>query len=136
MATLHPGPASVSLCIVDNAAIQQLNMDYRGKDAATNVLSFPFELPPGLPAEALPERPLGDIVLCAPVINQEAGEQNKPQNNHWCHMVIHGLLHLLGYDHIDDHDADIMETLEIQLLAALHIGNPYQQCADEHKDPT
>lgn len=129
-------PASLSLCVVDSDAIQQLNNDYRGKNAPTNVLSFPFELPPGLPAEALSERPLGDIVLCAPVINQEAQEQGKPGDAHWCHMVVHGILHLLGHDHINDSDAEKMEALEIELLAAFNIPNPYQHCADEHKDFT
>lgn len=113
--------AELTLRIVDEDEIRQLNHDYRGKDYPTNVLSFPFEAPPGV------ELPLlGDIIVCAGVVAHEAEEQNKPLSAHWAHMVIHGCLHLLGYDHIEDEQADLMERLEINLLAALGYANPYQ----------
>lgn len=110
------------LCIriVDEAESQQLNSDYRGKDKPTNVLSFPFEAPPGFPAEIL-----GDLAICAAVVEQEAAEQNKELNHHWAHMVVHGVLHLLGFDHINDEDAEEMESLERELLAQIQIPDPY-----------
>ena len=98
----------------------ELNFEYRGKDKPTNVLSFPFEAPPEVPIELL-----GDLVICAPVVNQEANEQHKPATNHWAHMVVHGCLHLLGYDHIKDDEADIMENLERQIMAELGFPDPY-----------
>ncbi|OZB41718.1 MAG: rRNA maturation RNase YbeY, partial [Alishewanella sp. 34-51-39] len=99
---------------------QQLNLQYRGKDKATNVLSFPFQCPPGI------ELPLlGDLVICAGVVRAEAAEQNKPLAAHWAHMVVHGCLHLLGFDHINDADAEQMEAEEIQILQQLGISNPY-----------
>ena len=106
--------------IVDEAEITQLNSTYRNKASATNVLSFPAELPDHIQLPLL-----GDLVICAAVVRREALQQNKPCQNHWAHMVIHGSLHLLGYDHIDDHDAEIMEALEINILSSLNIGNPY-----------
>ena len=99
---------------------QSLNHTYRGKDYATNVLSFPADLPPELDLPLL-----GDLVVCAPVVAREATEQHKQLNAHWAHMVIHGCLHLLGYDHIDDAEADEMEALERELLAQLGIADPY-----------
>lgn len=110
--------------IVDEDESRALNRDYRGKDKPTNVLSFPFEMPEGVPAEALPPL-LGDLVICAPVVATEADEQGKALHDHWAHMVIHGVLHLLGFDHIEDADAVIMESLEIRILAGLDIANPY-----------
>ena len=100
---------------------RQLNHRYRGKDQPTNVLSFPFEVPEGIELNLL-----GDLVICAPVVAREADEQQKPLHHHWAHMVIHGTLHLLGYDHIDDADATEMETLETRLLAQLDIPAPYE----------
>ena len=114
--------AQLTIRITDEAEIQALNRTYRHKDKPTNVLSFPFEAPPGV------ELPLlGDIIVCAGVVASEANEQGKPQTAHWAHMVIHGTLHLLGYDHIIDAEAEAMEGLEIALLAGLGYANPYQE---------
>ncbi len=112
--------AEVSVRITDADEITMLNRQYRGKDYATNVLSFPADLPPEL---KLPH--LGDIAICADVVEREAREQNKSSEAHWAHMVIHGTLHLLGYDHVDDADAEIMEALEIEILRTLDFANPY-----------
>jgi probable rRNA maturation factor len=110
----------VTIRIVENEESQLLNHQYRGKDKPTNVLSFPFESPPGI------ELPLlGDLIVCADVVKQEAQEQQKPLNDHWAHMIIHGCLHLLGYDHIEEQEAEEMESLEIDLLATLNIKDPY-----------
>ena len=112
--------AELTIVISDEAQSQQLNNDYRGKDKPTNVLSFPFEAPQGL------ELPLlGDLVICRQVFENEAIEQQKPVFNHWAHLVIHGILHLRGYDHIDDDDAEEMESMEIDLLTSFSIPNPY-----------
>ena len=110
----------LTIRLVDEDEGRSLNHTYRGKDYATNVLSFPAALPPELDLPLL-----GDLVVCAPVVAREATEQGKPLNAHWAHMVIHGCLHLLGYDHIDDTEADEMETLERELLAQLSIADPY-----------
>jgi probable rRNA maturation factor len=110
----------MTIRIVDENESQQLNCDYRGKDKSTNVLSFPFEGPPGI------ELPLlGDLVICRQVVEQEAQSQNKQTQHHWAHMVVHGCLHLLGYDHIVDDEAEVMESLEIEILKTLGIDNPY-----------
>jgi len=114
--------AEVTLRLVDEAEIQALNQRYRGKNKPTNVLSFPADIP----AEVALELPfLGDIVLCVPVIHQESEEQKKPVLAHWAHMVVHGILHLLNYDHINDHDAKVMEEKEILILKQLDFVNPY-----------
>lgn len=112
--------AEVTVRIVDNNESQQLNFDYRAKDKPTNVLSFPFQCPPGI------ELPLlGDLVICAPVVQAEAAEQGKSLQAHWAHMVVHGSLHLLGFDHINDDDAAEMEAEEISILQQLGFTNPY-----------
>lgn len=111
----------VTVRLVDEAESQALNRDYRGKDKPTNVLSFPFEAPPGI---ALPL--LGDLVICRQVVEREAAEQNKPLQAHWAHMVVHGCLHLLGFDHIKDDEAEEMEAREVAILAGLGMDNPYQ----------
>lgn len=112
--------AEVTIRIVDTQESHQLNMDYRGKDKPTNVLSFPFEVPPGMALDLL-----GDLVICRQVVEQEASEQNKPLLAHWAHMVVHGSLHLLGYDHIEDDEAEEMESLETELMQKLGFEDPY-----------
>ncbi|AXF75225.1 rRNA maturation RNase YbeY [Erwinia tracheiphila] len=112
--------SEVTIRIVDETESQQLNHTYRGKDKPTNVLSFPFEAPPGI---ALPL--LGDLVICRQVVEQEAGEQEKPLLAHWAHMVVHGSLHLLGYDHIEDDEAEEMESIETEIMLALGYDDPY-----------
>lgn len=107
--------------IVDKDEIKNLNNTYRHKDKSTNVLSFPFDSPPEV------ELPLlGDLIICHDVVLEEAEEQQKAIFEHWAHMIVHGVLHLKGYDHIEDSEAQIMEALEIQILKQLNIANPYQ----------
>lgn len=112
--------AELSIRIVDEEEISQLNADYRHKQGSTNVLSFPAQLHPSVDVPLL-----GDLVICAAVVEREAEEQHKPLSAHWAHMVVHGTLHLLGYDHIEDNDAEIMESLEIDILNRMNIPNPY-----------
>jgi len=111
--------------IVDEKEGRRLNRKYRGKDYASNVLSFPVELPEGLPP-AIKQAPLGDLLICAPVVAREAIEQGKSEINHWAHLTIHGVLHLLGYEHEQGVDAAVMEALEMDILATLDIPDPYQ----------
>lgn len=111
----------LSIRIVDAKEGRALNRDYRGKDYATNVLSFPAELPPGINLPLI-----GDLVICAPVVTREAAEQGKLTRHHWAHMTVHGVLHLLGYDHIEDDEAEAMEALETRILAGLGIADPYE----------
>lgn len=126
LATQQRTEAEVLIRLVDDEESAELNETYRQKQGATNVLSFPFERPEGLPEDALTEDMLGDLVICAPVVNKEAKEQGKPAQSHWAHMVIHGCLHLQGYDHIEECDRESMEALEIKLLATININNPYE----------
>ena len=106
--------------IVDEAESHELNLNYRGKDRPTNVLSFPFECPDEV------ELPLlGDLVICRQVVESEAQEQDKPLMAHWAHMVVNGSLHLLGYDHIEDDEAEEMESLETQIMTGLGFADPY-----------
>ncbi|WP_130834387.1 rRNA maturation RNase YbeY [[Erwinia] mediterraneensis] len=112
--------SEVTIRLVDETESHELNLTYRGKDKPTNVLSFPFEAPPGM------ELPLlGDLVICRQVVEQEAVEQGKSPEAHWAHMVVHGTLHLLGYDHIDDDEAEEMEALETEIMLALGYPDPY-----------
>lgn len=112
--------AELSLRIIDEVEMQALNAQYRQKDKSTNVLSFPSDLPAELNLPLI-----GDIVVCPQVVEREATEQNKTIEAHWAHMMIHGTLHLLGYDHIEDEEALQMEALEIELLNTLGYPNPY-----------
>lgn len=115
-------PVMVSLRIVGNAESRKLNRHWRDKDYATNVLSFSAgEMPEGFAGDAL----LGDLVICAPVISREAREQGKSLDAHWAHMVVHGVLHLLGYDHEKNRDAQVMEAGEIAILEGFGFANPY-----------
>ncbi|BBL21741.1 rRNA maturation RNase YbeY [Acinetobacter radioresistens] len=117
----------IGIACVDLDQSQQLNLEYRRKDKPTNVLSFPSEIPEEI-LPMLAARPLGDLVICIPVVLQEAAEQQKVPVEHFTHMLVHGTLHLLGYDHeISDEDADEMEALEIEILAKLGLNNPYQE---------
>lgn len=110
----------LTIRLVDEAESQELNGTYRDRQYPTNVLSFPSDLPPELNIPLL-----GDLVICAPVVAREAQEQGKPLDAHWAHMVIHGCLHLIGFDHIEDDEAEEMESLERRLLAELGIADPY-----------
>ena len=121
----NSNPFTLSIRIVDEAEAQRFNRDYRNKDYATNVLSFPAELPEGLPAE-ITQSQIGDLLICAPVVAHEAKEQRRPETDHWAHLTIHGVLHLLGYDHEQADEADVMESLETEILAKLGISDPYQ----------
>ena len=112
--------AEITIRIVDECEISELNKKWRGIDKETNVLSFPAgenEVMPNL---------LGDIVICAPIIIREATEQNKDSEAHWAHMVLHGILHLVGYDHVNENDANVMESMEIEKLRSLNYPNPYE----------
>ena len=112
--------AELTLRLVDRDESRDLNSRYRGKDQATNVLSFPAELPPDLEIPLL-----GDVVICAPLVSEESEVQDKSLAAHWAHLVIHGVLHLLGHDHQDECEAVEMEAIEVELLASLGFGNPY-----------
>ncbi|MEQ9945873.1 rRNA maturation RNase YbeY [Pectobacterium aroidearum] len=112
--------SEVTIRIVDEAESRDLNNTYRGKDKPTNVLSFPFEAPPEV------ELPLlGDLIICRQVVEQEAAEQEKTVEEHWAHMVVHGSLHLLGYDHIEDSEAEEMEALETEIMQSMGYADPY-----------
>jgi len=113
---------ALGLRIVGGAESAALNNRFRRKSYPTNVLSFPFEAPPGTRSDIL-----GDLVICAPVVRREAHTQRKPVNAHWAHMVVHGILHLRGYDHRKRRDAAVMEKMEIRLLKELGYANPYIQ---------
>ena len=112
--------AEVTVRLVDEQESHQLNFDYRGKDKPTNVLSFPFEAPPGIEMDLL-----GDLIICRQVVEREAIEQQKPLMAHWAHMVVHGSLHLLGYDHIEDDEAEEMESLETEIMQEMGFLDPY-----------
>ena len=114
------GDAEVVIRLVGADESQALNRDYRGKDRPTNVLSFPFDVPPGVPCDHL-----GDLVICAPVVQAEATEQGKSPDSHWAHMVVHGMLHLQGFDHMDEAEAEEMEGIEREILARLGYPDPY-----------
>ncbi|OED45004.1 rRNA maturation RNase YbeY [Endozoicomonas sp. (ex Bugula neritina AB1)] len=113
--------AEVSLLIVDTEEGAELNHQWRGKEDPTNVLSFPADLPAELQLPLL-----GDLIICAPVVEREAIEQVKTLESHWAHMIVHGTLHLLGYDHIDDNEAEQMESLETSIMKQLGYPDPYE----------
>ena len=117
--------ADLAIRIVGSREGRALNRHYRGKDYATNVLSFPADLPEGLP-EGVRMPLLGDLVICAPVVAREAKEQRKPLAAHYAHLTVHGALHLLGWDHGDDVEAEAMEQLERGILAGLGVADPYR----------
>lgn len=120
----HQKQAELTLRFVDADEMQTLNQTYRKQDKATNVLAFPSNIP----EEIILERPfLGDIIICPAVLEEESGRLETPLIAHWAHIVIHGVLHLLGYDHIQEHDADIMQKLEIETLAKFGFDNPYHE---------
>ncbi len=116
----HRPDAELAIRIVDTGEGLSLNQTYRGRDYATNVLSFPVEPPPGIELALI-----GDLAICAPVVEREALEQGKRPRDHWAHLTIHGVLHLLGYDHVRDPDAQVMEALETRILADMDIADPY-----------
>lgn len=116
----------VDLKLVDKTEIQTLNREFRGSDRPTNVLSFPTDFPQGVPCDLL-----GDIALCAPIVAEEALQQNKALLDHWAHLTIHGTLHLLGHDHIEDDEAEKMENLEVSILTKFNISDPYQDLTEE-----
>ena len=120
----------LSIRIVDEQESADFNQRYRGKSGATNVLSFPFD---AVTPEPLPI--LGDLVICAPVLVREASEQQKTTTAHWAHIVIHGVLHLLGYDHIEDKDAEQMESLETEIMLILDFPPPYRILDESSDDP-
>ncbi len=117
---LGKGESELLIRLVDKSEIQMLNKTYRGKNQATNVLSFPSDFP-----VEIEEPILGDVVICVQVVREEADAQGKTFVHHLIHMAVHGTLHLLGYDHIEDDEAVVMESLEIKILGALTIENPY-----------
>lgn len=119
-AALRREVAEIVIRVVDEEESAELNTQYRQKAGPTNVLSFPFEAPPGVDTEIL-----GDLVICAPVVEREAREQGKEAVAHWAHMVVHGVLHLQGYDHIDDEEAMTMEAEEVAIMRLLGFANPY-----------
>jgi probable rRNA maturation factor len=125
-ACLCDEPVIVSVQIVSADEMRELNKTWRGHDKATNVLSFPMPSP-----DVIDVKILGDLALCAAVINAEATQQHKAGDAHWAHMLVHGMLHLQGYDHIDDRQADQMEALEIRILGQLDYSNPYSDNADK-----
>jgi len=114
--------SEICLCIVDEPTMADLNGHYRNKPKPTNVLSFPSELPKDIQKEL---NILGDMVICPPVLATEAIQLNKPLRDHWAHICVHGVLHLLGYDHMEKKDAVIMQNQEINILNQLNIPNPY-----------
>ena len=125
IAWLGEHDSEVTIRLVGSDESSDLNSQYRGKSGPTNVLSFPFEAPAGITVPLA-----GDLIICAPVVEREAQEQRKTLAAHWAHMVVHGMLHLQGYDHIEDDEAEAMEALEIRLLAQLGFCNPYNTLYD------
>jgi probable rRNA maturation factor len=118
------GPFNLGIRIVDEDEMRAYNARYRNKDSVTNVLSFPADLPEGLPDE-IRRAELGDLLICGPVVAREAVQLRRQETDHWAHLTIHGVLHLLGYDHEEDEEAQVMEHLETRILDGLGIADPY-----------
>lgn len=118
----HKQQGEICIRLVDEAEMQQLNHQYRDKNKPTNILSFPMSVPEELELES---DLLGDLVICVPALRSESEEQKKDLEAHWAHIIVHGVLHLIGYDHIDDKDAVIMQDLEIKYLNQLGYADPY-----------
>jgi len=119
-------PAEVAINVIDEDESAKLNYQYRRKNNPTNILSFPANLP-----ESLELPLLGDLAICAQVVAREAAAQNKDLYAHWAHIVIHGTLHLIGFDHVSDAEAKKMELLEVEVLASLNLPSPYEQISEE-----
>lgn len=126
-ACLKEGDVVASMKMLSKRDMQALNSDFTGMDKPTNVLSFPMQLP-----EQVDINLLGDLAFCAEVINTEARQQNKSRDAHWAHMVVHGMLHLQGYDHDGEEEAEVMESLEVQILEKMGINNPYETTNKTH----
>ena len=122
--------AEISVRIVNAAESAELNQHYRGKKGPTNVLSFPADIPDFVESSLL-----GDIVICAAIVRQEANEQHKTLDAHWAHILVHGTLHLLGYDHIEENEAEAMEALETTILTGLNFPPPYSALKEETERP-
>lgn len=123
---LFAKPCELEIYVTDSIEGQALNLEARGKDYATNILSYPSELPESV-MEILPTLPLGELVICHDVVIQQADEQGKTVDNHLTHLIVHGILHLLGFDHeLGQAEQDKMESLEIAILQTLAIQNPYE----------
>lgn len=120
LADLRRASAVLGVRIVNEAESAALNARYRGRAGATNVLAFPYQAPPGTRSDLL-----GDLVICAPVVNREARAQGKSAAAHWAHMMVHGIMHLRGYDHRTDAEAAVMERRETAVLRRLGFPNPY-----------
>ena len=118
---LERSPLALTVRVVGEEEMTKLNQRHRGRNQPTNVLSFPIEPLPGICTDLL-----GDIVVCGPVVDREAAIQHKSPMGHWAHMVVHGMLHLFGYDHESDQEATAMETLEKSVLKGLGYSDPYQ----------
>jgi probable rRNA maturation factor len=129
-----PAAREMTIRLVDEAESAALNRSYRGRSGPTNVLSFPFEPPPGMPAGEITTELLGDLVICAPLIQTEAADQGKAEQAHWAHIVVHGTLHLLGHDHQSDEEANAMEALETRILTALGFEAPYETDHGPHDE--
>ena len=114
--------SEIVIRIIDEAEMILFNEQYRDKKGPTNILSFPFDVPEGIESDLL-----GDLLVCAPIVEKESQQQKKILDHHWAHMIVHGVLHLLGYDHINESDAEEMETLEIEILIKIKIENPYEE---------
>lgn len=125
-ALLFTKPCELEIYVTDSVEGHELNLDARGKDYATNILSYPSELPESV-LEILPSLPLGELVICHEVVTRQADEQGKTVSDHLTHLIVHGILHLLGFDHeLGQAEQDEMENLEIGILQTLNIKNPYE----------